>query len=595
MQLKFFNYTINRIVLLIGFIIFMIFPVIDAYADKLFLINGKEYEGELIKQDDNEIIINTKSKTIIISPDEVAAIERAEHVSQEKPAETSSKANNDSITSDTTSTPKQTDFNKNNNLSSLSTEQANRNDMFLSFMKAMLIRAIKTVLVLVIILLVMTISMWILFKKAGQPGWTACIPFYNLYILVTKIAKKTVWWYDLILLPIPVSGIISFVASNMKVVDFILFKINIGQSDFEMSNMGTIAPYIFLPFCIVAFVAYILVSIDVARRFSKGVFYGLGLAILPFIFYPILAFGKSQYNNELEIQAPKYFKFKYVATSIVLMMIVGLVMYYYNHHVTKAADTKATDNIQKPSYILKIDVKDYPALIYINNIKYYDSSYNLSDKTYTQEDPVSLFIINGENSIKIMPNNKKQQNNMGYIDIKLLGRVSNEALSLSYPVIAFKRSKEDGILPYRQKFNISEFFHWKWEDAQIINNITSDDKAEINALINYFQKAMEDKQADKIYDIRSICYEELIKSLYIEDKGKETVKEELQLFFNDPKWGMKPLEPNKWKYENYGKIVGVEYEGPDTEILRSVELTNGMELLLPVYVSKIDGKWRIVR
>ena len=33
-----------------------------------------------------------------------------------------------------------------------------------------------------IILLIIIIAWWNIFEKAGQPGWKAIIPFYNVYI-----------------------------------------------------------------------------------------------------------------------------------------------------------------------------------------------------------------------------------------------------------------------------------------------------------------------------------------------------------------------------------------------------------------------------
>ena len=91
-------------------------------------------------------------------------------------------------------------------------------------------------------------SMWRVFTKAGQPGWAVLIPIFNIYILC-KVAGKPGWW--VILMIIPVVGII----------------------------------------------ISILVSIGVAERFGKGAGYGIGLAFLPFIFYPLLAFGDATYNG----------------------------------------------------------------------------------------------------------------------------------------------------------------------------------------------------------------------------------------------------------------------------------------------------------
>ena len=94
----------------------------------------------------------------------------------------------------------------------------------------------------------MIVSMWKVFTKAGQPGWACIIPFYNVFIML-KIAGKPGWW-------------------------LLLF---------------------FIPF--VNFVVAILVSIAIAQSFGKGGGFGVGLALLSFIFYPILAFGEAAYQG----------------------------------------------------------------------------------------------------------------------------------------------------------------------------------------------------------------------------------------------------------------------------------------------------------
>ena len=95
-------------------------------------------------------------------------------------------------------------------------------------------------------------SFWKVFEKAGHPGWAAIIPFYNAYILL-QIANREIWWLLLFFIPI------------------------------------------------VSFIVAIVVSIDVAKSFGKGTGFGLGLAFLPFIFYPILGFGPDRYQG-----APAY-------------------------------------------------------------------------------------------------------------------------------------------------------------------------------------------------------------------------------------------------------------------------------------------------
>lgn len=97
-------------------------------------------------------------------------------------------------------------------------------------------------------MLLIIVSLWKVFEKAGKPGWASLIPIYNVIVLV-QIAGKPVWW--VLLMFIPLVGII----------------------------------------------ASILILVDLAKKFGKGAAFALGLAFLPFIFYPILAFGDAKYEG----------------------------------------------------------------------------------------------------------------------------------------------------------------------------------------------------------------------------------------------------------------------------------------------------------
>ena len=57
------------------------------------------------------------------------------------------------------------------------------------------------ILVIFAICIVMIIAEWKLFKKAGQPGWAAIVPFYNAYVL-TKITWGNGWLFLLGFLPL---------------------------------------------------------------------------------------------------------------------------------------------------------------------------------------------------------------------------------------------------------------------------------------------------------------------------------------------------------------------------------------------------------
>ena len=106
-------------------------------------------------------------------------------------------------------------------------------------------------LILALALLAVAIAgIWKTFTKAGEPGWAAIIPIYNLIVLC-RIAGKPEWWVLLMLIPI------------------------------------------------VNFVVAILVAVGVAENFGKSALFGLGLAFLGFIFYPILGFGDARYRPRM--------------------------------------------------------------------------------------------------------------------------------------------------------------------------------------------------------------------------------------------------------------------------------------------------------
>jgi len=113
-------------------------------------------------------------------------------------------------------------------------------DSFIDFSSTLFIIAISCV---GLIMLIMTASYWKLFSKAGQSGWKALIPFFNLFIF-TKVIQKPIWW----------------------IVFFILMP-----------------------------VGHILGSLQLAKVFGKKTVFAVGLIFLPFIFLPLLAFGKSEY------------------------------------------------------------------------------------------------------------------------------------------------------------------------------------------------------------------------------------------------------------------------------------------------------------
>jgi Family of unknown function (DUF5684) len=52
--------------------------------------------------------------------------------------------------------------------------------------------------------ILMIAACWKIYTKAGQPGWAAIIPIYNLYIWC-KIVGRPAWWIILMFMGLPAS------------------------------------------------------------------------------------------------------------------------------------------------------------------------------------------------------------------------------------------------------------------------------------------------------------------------------------------------------------------------------------------------------
>ena len=98
-------------------------------------------------------------------------------------------------------------------------------------------------LALVVFLIV---TFWKIFEKAGQPGWACIIPIYNTLIWL-KIAGKPWWW-------------IFFIFLGPLVIIWCIWGVNM-----------------------------------ISKSFGKDEGFTVGLVLLGFIFWPILAFGDARY------------------------------------------------------------------------------------------------------------------------------------------------------------------------------------------------------------------------------------------------------------------------------------------------------------
>jgi hypothetical protein len=104
-----------------------------------------------------------------------------------------------------------------------------------------------TALVIYLAIVVLVIaSIWIIFSKAGKPGWACIIPIYNIIVLLDIVGKPW-WWLLLMIIPLV----------NIVIIIIVYHKLSLS--------------------------------------FGKGGGFTVGIIFLAFIFLPILAFGEAKY------------------------------------------------------------------------------------------------------------------------------------------------------------------------------------------------------------------------------------------------------------------------------------------------------------
>ncbi|MBQ7140945.1 MAG: signal peptidase I [Bacilli bacterium] len=117
---------------------------------------------------------------------------------------------------------------------------------------------ILLIVVLIVLIILTIVAKWKIYETANQKGYSSIIPFYN-YIILLKIVELPSWY--IILLILPIINIIPFLQVNTRL----------------------------------------------SRKFGLGIGFGIGLTILPIIFFPILAFDNYNYLPNFEKVGKKDF------------------------------------------------------------------------------------------------------------------------------------------------------------------------------------------------------------------------------------------------------------------------------------------------
>lgn len=107
---------------------------------------------------------------------------------------------------------------------------------------------IAQLIVLLIISVFVIAAYWVMFGKAGKPGWAAIVPVYNGMVMAEIAGRPS--WHGIMLI---------------------------------------------IPFVNIVFA--FLIVIDIAKSFGKSTGFGVGMVLLSVVFVPMLAFGSAKYEG----------------------------------------------------------------------------------------------------------------------------------------------------------------------------------------------------------------------------------------------------------------------------------------------------------
>jgi len=162
------------------------------------------------------------------------------------------------------------------------------------FISAMMGMLIVVGIISLAVLVLTYVAMWKMFEKAGEPGWSAIIPFYNAYVLF-KISWGNGWYFLLSVIPTILYEIVYFV-----------FYINIIRNSFGNSFYSSFDGSYFASSAIgIGFLMFILwggmlaveiiLCIKLAKVFGQSGGFACGLLFVYPVFLCIIAFSKNIY------------------------------------------------------------------------------------------------------------------------------------------------------------------------------------------------------------------------------------------------------------------------------------------------------------
>lgn len=153
-----------------------------------------------------------------------------------------------------------------------------------AILAAFFIIAMLILVIGIIIMVIMTICQWILFKKAGEPGWASLIPIYNFFVM-SKISFGDYRW--------------AFLWLGTYVVYFALTMIRSVFTAFSDSDFAMIIVLMISIVSVIVSLAMTAISCINLFHFGKAFGKSTGFCVLLLFFSPIcLIFMAASKNTQ---------------------------------------------------------------------------------------------------------------------------------------------------------------------------------------------------------------------------------------------------------------------------------------------------------
>jgi hypothetical protein len=148
------------------------------------------------------------------------------------------------------------------------------------------------------------IASWKVHEKAGLPGWSGIIPYYNYYARAARVGMVDTFWKCLKILALTFG--VSIVGTVVVAIVSAISLIGAEAAESVMTIGILLSTLLNLAVAISAWALMIwaivqLVKIDIKfiSYFGKGTGFAIGMLLVPYVFYPMLAWGQAEWMSDI--------------------------------------------------------------------------------------------------------------------------------------------------------------------------------------------------------------------------------------------------------------------------------------------------------